>query len=107
MSRVMTISAPAHRANGRLTRLARILLPIVLVTFAGLFMAGILANVERIVGGNSGLLNVDFFVLFIAGALYAAGLLFIWYYSALMLTSQWLDRLVKRLEAETEKPNNV
>jgi hypothetical protein len=78
-----------------------------MIVFAGLFMAGILANVKRIVGENSGLLNVDFFVLFVGGALYAAGLLFIWYYSALTLTNQWLDRLVKRLETETEKPNGV
>lgn len=104
MSRAVTIPAPPQRVNRRF-HAARVLLLVALIVFAGLFMEGIFTNVGQIVGESADV-KTDFLVLFVGGALYAAGLLFIWYYSALILTNQWLDRLVKRLEAESNKPNN-
>ncbi|MEW6448523.1 MAG: hypothetical protein AB1426_10620 [Bacillota bacterium] len=78
----------------------------VTVLAAGLFVKGMTSIVVQIVGGSSRSFAVDFAVLFLGGALYAAGLLFIWYYSALALTNNWLSRLIKRLEAETRMPTN-
>lgn len=80
------------------------MLAILIILFAVLFIIGMTSIVGHIVGGSSRSFAVDFSVLFLGGALYAAGLLFIWYYSALALTNNWLSRLIKRLEAETGKP---
>ncbi|RPF49877.1 hypothetical protein EDD75_0703 [Thermodesulfitimonas autotrophica] len=108
MAPTVAASHSSPKGNGYSPRLGRVLLPVLMLSAAGLFMMGILMNVARITRGNLGPIGTDFCVLFAGGALYAAGFLYIWHYVALALTRQWLTRLVTRLEAEAAKtePNS-
>jgi hypothetical protein len=101
MTRAATVSAsPQNRTKPFPSRFGRVAAWGLLIVVAGFFMAGVFSHIGRIIHGNPGPLGADFFVLFAGGALYAAGLLFIWYSAALALTRLWLDRIVTRLEAE-------
>lgn len=104
MARPATLSVSPPRTKRFIPRLSRVLLPVLMLISAGLFMGGTLANVRRFTDGNFGGLAGDFCVLFVGGALYAAGVLYAWYYAALTLTGQWLNRLVARLEEEAKRP---
>lgn len=108
MAHAVSASHSSPKGNGYSLRLGRVLLPILMLSAAGLFMTGILLHVARIMQGNLGPIGTDFCVLFVGGALYAAGLLYIWHYVALVLTRQWLTRLATRLETEGTKtePNS-